>query len=359
MINQDITIASTLKGEFYSCKNTFSINIEKIFANSWQLITDYENINNNKDAFPFFLLEDTISEPLVLINNDGNIHCYSNVCTHRGNILIHNKCNVKKNIMCCYHGKQFDSYGKFKFMPKTKGMKNFPSKRDDLYELTVKRWKQFIFTSITPTISFEDLFVDVENRVGWMPIETFKYNKELSKEYIVNANWALYCDNYLEGFHIPFIHNDLNNVLSFENYQTEIFKYSNLQVGIADSNEICFDLPKKSQDYGKKIAAYYFWLFPNLMLNFYPWGLSINIVTPISTKKTKVEFKSYVWDESKLNNGAGADLDKVEKEDEEVVENVQKGVSSRFYKCGRFSPSMEKGVHHFHTLISEFINKKA
>ena len=358
MINQDITIASTLKGEFYSCKNTFSINIEKIFANSWQLITNYENINNNKDAFPFFLLEDTISEPLVLINNDGNIHCYSNVCTHRGNILIHNKCNVKKNIMCCYHGKQFDSYGKFKFMPKTMGMKNFPSQRDDLYELTVKRWKQFIFTSITPTISFEDLFVDVENRVGWMPIETFKYNKELSKEYIVNANWALYCDNYLEGFHIPFIHNDLNNVLSFENYQTEIFKYSNLQVGIADSNEICFDLPKKSQDYGKKIAAYYFWLFPNLMLNFYPWGLSINIVTPISTKKTKVEFKSYVWDESKLNNGAGADLDKVEKEDEEVVENVQKGVSSRFYKCGRFSPSMEKGVHHFHTLISEFINKK-
>ena len=359
MINQDITIASTLKGEFYSCKNTFSINIEKIFSNSWQLITDYENINNNKDAFPFFLLEDTISEPLVLINNDGNIHCYSNVCTHRGNILIHNKCNVKKNIMCCYHGKQFDSYGKFKFMPKTKGMKNFPSKRDDLYELPVKRWKQFIFTSITPTISFKDLFADVENRVGWMPIETFKYNKELSKEYIVNANWALYCDNYLEGFHIPFIHNDLNNVLSFENYQTEIFKYSNLQVGIADSNEICFDLPKNSQDYGKKIAAYYFWLFPNLMLNFYPWGLSINIVTPISTKKTKVEFKSYVWDESKLNNGAGADLDKVEKEDEEVVENVQKGVSSRFYKCGRFSPSMEMGVHHFHTLISEFINKKA
>ena len=359
MINQDITIASTLKGEFYSCKNTFSINIEKIFSNSWQLITDYENINNNKDAFPFFLLEDTISEPLVLINNDGNIHCYSNVCTHRGNILIHNKCNVKKNIMCCYHGKQFDSYGKFKFMPKTKGMKNFPSKRDDLYELPVKRWKQFIFTSITPTISFKDLFVDLENRVGWMPIETFKYNKELSKEYIVNANWALYCDNYLEGFHIPFIHNDLNNVLSFENYQTEIFKYSNLQVGIADSNEICFDLPKNSQDYGKKIAAYYFWLFPNLMLNFYPWGLSINIVTPISTKKTKVEFKSYVWDESKLNNGAGADLDKVEKEDEEVVENVQKGVSSRFYKCGRFSPSMEMGVHHFHRLISEFINKKA
>ena len=52
----------------------------------------------------------------------------------------------------------------------------------------------------------------MNNRVGWMPIEDFQFNKSLSKEYIVNANWALYCDNYLEGFHIPFIHNDLNNI---------------------------------------------------------------------------------------------------------------------------------------------------
>ena len=71
--------------------------------------------------------------------------------------------------------------------------------------------------------------------------------------------------------------------------------------------------------------------------------------------QTKVQFKSYVWDETKLKIGAGADLDKVELEDEEVVQQVQKGVSSRFYKHGRFSPTMEKGVHHFHTLISKFI----
>ena len=91
------------------------------------------------------------------------------------------------------------------------------------------------------------------------------------------------------------------------------------------------------------------------MLNFYPWGLSLNIVTPTSINKTKIEFKSYVWDESKLGSGAGADLDKVEIEDEQVVQQVQKGVSSRFYKRGRFSPSMEQGVHHFHTLISSLM----
>ena len=91
------------------------------------------------------------------------------------------------------------------------------------------------------------------------------------------------------------------------------------------------------------------------MLNFYPWGLSINIITPLEINKTKVEFRSYIWDKTKLNVGAGSDLDKVELEDEEVVQQVQRGMYSRFYKNGRFSPKMEKGVHHFHTLIDKFM----
>ena len=59
-------------------------------------------------------------------------------------------------------------------------------------------------------------------------------------------------------------------------------------------------------------------------------GFISNIVTPISVNQTKIEFKSYVWDEGKLHSGAGADLDKVEIEDEQVVQQVQKGVSSSF-----------------------------
>jgi choline monooxygenase len=241
-------------------------------------------------------------------------------------------------------------------MPKTEGMIDFPSEQDDLPEIAVAKWRQFIFSSLYPDFEFQELIKDVEERVGWMPIKDFKYREDLSKEYYVKANWALYCDNYLEGFHIPFIHSDLNTVLDFNSYDVETFKYSNLQLGIASDNHICFDLPKESKDYGRKIAAYYFWLFPNLMLNFYPWGLSLNIITPISVNETKVQFKSYVWDESKLESGAGADLEKVELEDEQIVQQVQKGISSRFYKHGRFSPTMEKGVHHFHKLVSNFMS---
>jgi choline monooxygenase len=354
-IDQDITSASTLKGDFYTSKSHFKESLDKIFANNWQFITDDNRLRNDKDVFPFHFLDNLLPESLFFVNNNGKINCFSNVCTHRGNLLINRPCSVKNNITCCYHGRQFDTFGKFKFMPKTEGMKNFPTALDNLPEISVGKWKQFIFTSLSPNFEFNELIKDVEDRVGWMPIEDFKFREDLSRNYDVNANWALYCDNYLEGFHIPFIHDDLNSILDFNNYDIEIFKYANLQIGIASEDDICFDLPKKSKDYGRKIAAYYFWLFPNLMLNFYPWGLSVNIITPVSVAKTRVQFKSYVWDEDKLDIGAGADLNKVELEDEEVVQQVQKGVASRFYKNGRFSPEMERGVHHFHSLISNLL----
>ena len=94
-----------------------------------------------------------------------------------------------------------------------------------------------------------------------------------------------------------------------------------------------------------------------MMFNFYPWGLSINIVKPITMNKTQVSFITYIYDETKLNRGAGALLDKVELEDEFVVEGVHKGLKSRYYKAGRFSPTREQGVHHFHLLLARYMNK--
>lgn len=69
-------------------------------------------------------------------------------------------------------------------------------------------------------------------------------------------------------------------------------------------------------------------------------------------------FLSYVWNESLLRQGAGADLHKVELEDEDVVQNVQKGIQSRFYRYGRYSARQETGTHHFHRLIAEFFETK-
>ncbi|MDH5404602.1 MAG: aromatic ring-hydroxylating dioxygenase subunit alpha, partial [Candidatus Heimdallarchaeota archaeon] len=46
----------------------------------------------------------------------------------------------------------------------------------------------------------------------------------------------------------------------------------------------------------------------------------------------------------------------VEREDENIVEQVQLGVNSVLYDRGRFSPKREKGVHHFHRLLASAYN---
>jgi choline monooxygenase len=89
-----------------------------------------------------------------------------------------------------------------------------------------------------------------------------------------------------------------------------------------------------------------------MMFNFYPWGLSINVVKPMGIGLTKVSFIRYVWDETKISEGAGAELDRVEREDEQVVELVHKGLKSRVYTQGRFSPRREIGTHQFHRLLA-------
>ncbi|MEO7265114.1 MAG: aromatic ring-hydroxylating dioxygenase subunit alpha [Ferruginibacter sp.] len=355
-VNSDISLAHTISTEVYKSQQFFEEAKEKIFAPGWQFIGDTQMVGTNGSCFPFILLENYINEPLLLTRDaNEDIHCLSNVCTHRGNLLVTESCN-NINLRCKYHGRLFGLDGRFKSMPEFKEVKNFPTANDDLSKLPLFTWGNLLFTSLQQKYEASVFFKDMIDRLSWLPLHEFKFHPALSKDYYVNANWALYCENYLEGFHIPFVHEALNTAIDFTDYTTEIFyPFSSLQLGISRYGKDCFDIPVSSPDHGKKIAAYYFWVFPNMMFNFYPWGLSINIVQPLAVDKTRVQFLSYVWKEDLLHAGAGADLDKVEKEDEAIVENVQKGIQSRFYTQGRYSVTREKGTHHFHELLAKFI----
>jgi len=354
-ILEDIEVAWTIPSKFYTDIKLFEEAKEKIFAPSWQFVGSENLVKIPGHIHPFTLMEDILNEPLVLTRDfDDKVHCLSNICTHRGNLVVESPSN-EKSLRCRYHGRKFDLNGNFDHMPEFEQVKNFPSKKDDLHSLKLEKFGPLLFTSVVPRSSFLEFIEPVKSRVGWLPLNYFVLDPTRSRDYLVNANWALYCDNYLEGFHIPYVHPSLNQELDYGSYTTELFRYGNLQIGIAKGGESCFDLPDDSPDYGQEIAAYYFWLFPNLMLNFYPWGLSLNLVSPIDVGRTKISYMTYVWKPDLMDKGAGAGLDRVEREDEVIVEMVQKGVKSRFYDRGRFSPTREQGVHHFHKLIAEFM----
>jgi len=354
-VDQDISMAKTLNTDFYTSKDMFEASKEKLFSRSWQFVGSTELVEEPGSIYPFILLEDYLDEPLVLTKErSGVVHLLSNVCTHRGNIIATKACK-SANLRCAYHGRLFQLDGKFISMPEFREVRNFPSEEDHLKQLPLSSWGKWLFTSLDNSRPAGNFLKDMQDRVGWMPVNHFVFHPELSKDFTVKAHWALYCENYLEGFHIPFVHAGLNAVIDFGNYTTELFGFSNLQLGIARDDEDCFELPESSPDFGKKIAAYYFFVFPNMMFNFYPWGLSVNIVKPVSLTESRVSFLTYLWKEEKYNTGAGSGLDRVEQEDEEVVEQVQKGIRSRYYRHGRYSVTREQGTHHFHRIISSLM----
>lgn len=355
-IDPDITKSETLPASFYTNDTIFELLKKQVFLKSWQWIGDENLVAKEPSAFPFVLLDGFLTEPLLLTRDEtGDVHCLSNVCTHRGNLVALEKGSAKK-LRCSYHGRRFKLNGEFEFMPEFNDADNFPRPCDNLHQFPIRKWGSLLFAGLNPSFDFQTVIDIMNKRVGFLPLDTFVPDESLSKDFTVNAHWALYCDNYLEGFHIPFVHEGLHAVLDYGSYTTEIYDFCNLQIGYAETSTNTFKLPKDHPDYGKNIAAYYYWVFPNMMFNFYPWGLSINIVKPITLNKTEVSFRSYVYDATKLNVGAGSALDKVEQEDEAIVENVQKGIRSSFYKAGRFSPTREQGVHHFHLLLSKFLN---
>ena len=237
-------------------------------------------------------------------------------------------------------------------MPRFEGATDFPSKSDDLPKTELKDLFGLLFTSIDPSFSFEEMVKPIMDKVSFLPLDTLEFDQSRSKIYQADCNWALYCDNYLEGFHVPFVHPSLQNSLDFGSYEYKTFEYCNLQTGIAKEGEPCFDLPSEHEDFGKRVYGYYFWLYPNLMLNFYPWGLSLNYVRAKSIDQTEIQFRTYRFagTEHKFED---TNLEVTELEDEQVVQSVQKGIQSRLYTSGRYSPSMEICVHHFHRLLAK------
>jgi choline monooxygenase len=356
-IDADIKKASTLPSEFYTSEELFKASAEKIFSKTWQLLCDTDELRLSGGLVPKTILPGFLDEPVLFTRDKQDaLHCVSNVCTHRGNILIEHAC-TDKQIRCRYHGRRFDLNGQFLHMPEFEQSECFPSDKDNLPKVPFGSWEQFVFASVSPSVELEQLIGEMKKRLSFLPLNQFKAEPDQSRDYLVRAHWALYCENYLEGFHIPFIHESLNNLLDYNAYTTELYPYSSLQLGLARGGEDTFELPKDSPDYGKPVGAYYYWIFPNIMFNFYPWGLSLNIIKPMGPALTKVSFLTYIYDQKRFDKGAGDLLDKVEREDEAVVENVQKGIRSRFYENGRYSPTRETGTHHFHRLIAEFMNK--
>ena len=352
----DISRDRTLPASFYFDEDIFDHFRQTIFRRSWHYAGSIDDLTGRHNLVPLEVLPDYIGEPLVKTKDRaGNVSCLSNVCTHRGSLLVDEPSNGAL-LRCPYHGRCFGFDGKFRSMPGFEGVENFPTAEDDLLPIDMEVYGPMQFVRLQGTLDFRSQFEVLFGAMKWRDPKGLELRPEASRVYHVNAHWCLYIDNYLEGFHVPFVHPGLNDALDVPSYHVECHPNSVLQIGYADDAESSIlSIPEGLPYSGQRIYAMYWWIYPNIMFNFYPWGISLNVVEPVSMDFTRIRFETYTYKDLETPDVSGIHL--TELEDERIVEMVQKGIRSSHYRQGRYSVQHERGVHHFHTMLRNHLTE--
>lgn len=342
----DVRVARTPPSEMYGDPAWHARTMRRVWDPAWQYLEAVDPAAPGVRAVSLTLC----GEPLLYTRSEeGEEHLLSNVCTHRGARLVEGSSEAR-TLRCPYHGRRFRLDGTCAAAPGFEATPDVPGPDDDLASVHLAAHGPWRFGSIAavPPVSAEDWLAPLTTRLPWLDWSLTQVRSG-ERHHSLGANWALYVENYLEGLHIPYVHPGLAKVLDGAAYRTELLPWGTLQVGVARSGAPAHHPPAGDPDHGTPIGAYYFWLFPGTMINVYPWGVSMNQVEPEGPRQTCIHYRTWARDPTAVPD---PDIDTVEAEDQAIVLRVQAGVTARRYAGGRYSPTAERGVHHFHRLLA-------
>lgn len=367
-VNEQIECAHTLAPKFYTDPAILGIEKSGIFLRTWQLVGtlsqkcgEVNGVSRTIADPESFFTADIVGEPVIIVRDkQGILRAFSNVCRHRaGPIALGNGC---KNVLRChYHGWTYTLDGRLIGTPDIDGVEFFDRSTMGMVQLRVETWEQFIF------VNFDKDAEPLATYLGEIPqqAEGFQFEGLKSverRDYVIDCNWKVYVDNYLEGYHIPIAHPGLMREIDYAQYRTDTFRYHSQQFAPIRAMKPD-DCSERFYTPGTGLRdALYFWVFPNLMLNIYPDNISTNVIVPLSHDKTLTIFEWFFHDVvsdtvRKRIERSVAFSDEVQQEDIMLCENVQRGLRSSTYDRGRYSVKRENGVHHFHMLLGEFLGQ--
>lgn len=342
--------ASTLPSRLYFDRTTFEAEKRAIFYRTWQMVGRLEQLPEEGSYFTC----DVVDEPLIIARDQrGELRGFHNVCRHRAGPVAEGA-GCRSSLQCRYHGWTYSLDGKLIGTPEFDGVECFSREENGLRPVKVEAWEQFIFVSLDESAPpLAQLLEDIPRMTHEFEVSRMKFVER--RDYVIDCNWKVYVDNYLEGYHIPIVHPGLMRELDYTKYRTITRRYFSLQ-----------DAPIKQGGayYGSREQrdALYFWVFPNLMVNINPETLSTNLIVPLSESKTLTIFEWFAHAErlSEARESVQATIDfseEIQQEDIKICERVQRGLRSITYDRGRYSVRRENGVHHFHSLWMEFMRE--
>ena len=341
MIDPRLEYASTLPSRFYFDPAVLELENRNVFARTWQLVGNAAQVAEPGAYFTTVVAE----EPLLVVRGgDGVLRAMSNVCRHRAGPIARGE-GKRPVLQCGYHGWTYSLDGRLQTTPEFDGVRGFDRAECVLPQFRVEVWNELLFVNLDREA--ESLAEFLGELPADMPRHDYRgFRLAHRKTWELECNWKVYVDNYLEGYHIPIVHPGLFRELDYPHYRTDVKRNYSIQIAPTRRPERI-----RGED-----DVRYFWIFPNLMLNVYADNFSTNLIVPLGPNRTATLFDWYFRDPESVRRQIDETVafsDEIQIEDIDICEAVQRGLRSRTYDTGRFSPRRENGVHHFHLLYAE------
>lgn len=335
-----LELASALPARYYLGSEMLAMEQRAVFARSWQLVAHQQQLAEPGDH----VVEKIGDVPILVVRGqDGVLRAFPNVCRHRAGPLA--LCNGKgaRALHCQYHGWTYTLEGQLRSAPEMQDAADFDVQDIKLPPLRVHEWQGLMFVALDESVPpLEEIYAGITARIAPIDLSAMRYLRRDS--YDIDCNWKVYIDNFLEGYHLPHVHPGLSKLLDYRAYDTELFPWYSLQSS---------PLRGDSDAYGEG-QAFYYHVYPNVMLNIMPGRLQTNRVLPLGPHRCRVEFDYYYAQDQQAKSRIAADQsfsDEVQLEDVAICEAVQRGLASGFYDAGRLCPKRESGVWHFQNLL--------
>ena len=376
-VDADIRRAESLPARAFTEPEFLARELETIFEHAWLIVPEPTGGAHGDDARA--LADQTrsrgsrvpvgqLGRPLFLQRGweDDLLRCFANTCTHAWYPLVMGA-SRGPTLVCAQHGRRFDCAGRYVSQNGFQGLPDFPRDCDHLAQVPVAPWRGLLFTRFARTgPTLQETMGPVDESLAQLPAEMERASAP-GEVREVAGNWKQHVWNYLDRFHIAFIHRapgGLADYCDLGSYTTEIHDRSVLQWVYASKPEDGFDpsqVPARFHDpsgKGRRVFALWWYVWPNLTLNFYPWGLSINVYQPIAGRPDATRF---LWYHHVLDPAKHAERDRrwlsaqVDAEDIDALAQVSRGLRSGFAPRGRFAPDEEKAAHWFHHAIARAV----
>ena len=339
--------AHTIPGPWYTDADIAELERKTVFGRTWQMVGRAEQVAEPGQ----YITAEVGGEPVLVVRgSDQLLRGFFNVCRHHAAAVMTEPCGKAERLRCPYHGWTYGLDGSLKGVPEFDGVCNFDRSQNGLLPLHVDVWEKFVFVYLDPDPpSLKKYLGELVPQFQPLRLDTLHFAGR--REWIIKCNWKVFVDNYLDGgYHVPHLHKGLNSILDYKQYTIENGERFCLQSSPIEAagGEAMTAAVRKGQ-------ALYYWIYPNLMLNWYEGYLDTNLVLPLGVDKMRVIFEFYFDDVSKAaesRNRQSMDVsERIQDEDHSICESVQRGLMSRAYGAGRLSVRREAGENLFHKLL--------